>query len=1069
MKVDLNHRLEKILRYGYFLLFALIPFWANAQHANEIYGKNRVQTKNIDWDVFISDNFEIYYYEGGQKHARFATELAESHFDDISDLIGFTPYTRIRLFIYNSRSDLRQSNIDFKIQYYRAGGETNFVTHSVEIPFPGTNEEFIQEIKYGVSKTLINEMMYGGSFKDVIQSSYLLSLPDWFVEGAAEYSARGWSIEMDDHVRDLFASGKVRTLRGLTGRDARFLGQSLWNYIAVQYGKNNIGSILNLTRILRNPENSITNTLGIPFQAFYREWQEYYYSMTAGVLENSDMPADESRLVKKNKSGYRYNHVKFSPDGNYIAYSENNSGKVSVILQDLISGKKKNIYNSGYIFNERKVDYSLPILDWQNNDNLNIIDVQNNRFRRISYQISTKKLRKSRAFRFTNIHDISFNDNGTRIAISAENFGRVDIYSMTVRSGNIKRVTNDEYDDIHPRFIPGTNKIVFSSNRKTDSLRIKTDDKLKLSDNFNLYLFDPEVSTRTVEKLTNNYFQNYLPYPLDDNRILFLSDLNGILNLYVLDREEKVQRQITDYQQNVLYFDANKATNKWAFRMNNGGSELIYLQNIPDLDNSIAEHETFRNTWIVEGMRFGLSDEDDIQNNLIQLNKVMEREPEAIDTEDIDFDDLIFESEKKEKSLADVVNKDTETDILQKLERNEESSIDIYGPYEGQDKLRAENIITALVCDNLRGLGGVVEYGLSDMFGNHKFKLGATIFFDLKSSDFYTEYRYLKGRVDYGFKYYRKKIFYPISESSSIFHNYLLNQGEFTASLPITEAFRVSVSPFYAHTKYQNVSLMPVSDFTTSYLGYKVEVVIDNSSETGINMSRGTKIKFGVKEYKGINAQHKNFGNFFVDLRNYFPIYKELVLATRFSFGKFFGRAPKNFLLGGMDNWFITSDRTAQGPLEDQGLDGALDNNDDLLFTEFATALRGFPLNQAFGENFGLLNIELRFPIFQVISNKPIASSFFRNMQLAGFTDIGSAWTGRSPLSNENSFNTETIDATGFLIKTRNYTNPYLVGYGFGFRSTMFGYYVKFDVGWGIENYQTAEDPIYYFTLGYDF
>ncbi len=1050
-------------------MLLLVSALSRAQNANEIFGKNRVQTKNIDWNVFVSDNFEIYYYEGGQKHAKFATELAESTFDQISDLIGFTPYTRIRLFIYNSKSDLRQSNIDYKIQYYKAGGETSFVTHSVEIPFTGTNEEFIQEIKYGVSKTLINEMMYGGSFKDVIQSSYLLSLPEWFVEGAAEYAARGWSIEMDDHVRDLFASGKIKTLRGLTGRDARFLGQSLWNYIAVQYGKNNIGSILNLTRILRNPENSITNTLGIPFPAFYREWQDYYYSMTAQVLENSEMPADETLLIKKNKNSLRYNHVKFSPDGNHLVYSENNSGKVSVILVDLLTGKKKKIYKSGYIFNDRKVNFSLPILAWQNSDNLNIVDVQNNRIRRNTFQVSTNKLKKSRAFRFTNIQDVSFNSNGTFIAISAENFGQVDVYSMAVRSGNIKRVTNDEFDDINPRFIPGTNKLVFSSNRTTDSLRIKKGNKLSLSDNFNLYLFDPKVSKTRVEKLTNNYFQNYLPYPLDENRVLFLSDLNGILNLYILERDKRVQRQITDFQQNIQYFDVNPATNKWVFRMNNGGSELVYLQNLPDLDKSITEHETFRNTWIVEGMKYGLNDDDMVQNNLIQLNKMMERELEAVDPDEIDFDDLIFESEKKEKSLADVNRKETETDILKKLERNEEATVNIFGPYEGQNKLRAENIITALICDNLRGLGGVVEYGLSDMFGNNKFKLGATIYFDLKSSDFYAEYRYLKGRLDYGAMYFRKRIFYPVSENATIFHNYVLNEGDFTVSLPVTEAFRVSLTPFYANTTYQNISLMPVSDFSTNYLGYNIEVVFDNSSETGINMSQGTKVKLGFKEYKGIQASHRNFGKFYLDLRNHFPIYRELIFATRFSFGKFFGNDPKNYLLGGMDNWFITQERQSQGPLEDQGLDGALLNNDDLLFTEFATSLRGFPLNQAFGENFALLNFELRFPVFQFVSSKPISSSFFRNLQLSGFMDIGSAWTGKSPLSNENSFNTETIDATGFIINTRNYTNPYLVGYGFGFRSTMFGYYVKFDVGWGVENYQRTEDPMYYFTLGHDF
>ena len=102
---------------------------------------NRVNYTKMNWNVFISENFEIYYYTGGQRHARFATKYAESEFKKLTDLVDFRPYTRIRLFIYNSKNELKQSNIDYSIPYYEAGGETSFVNRSTEIAFPGTNEE----------------------------------------------------------------------------------------------------------------------------------------------------------------------------------------------------------------------------------------------------------------------------------------------------------------------------------------------------------------------------------------------------------------------------------------------------------------------------------------------------------------------------------------------------------------------------------------------------------------------------------------------------------------------------------------------------------------------------------------------------------------------------------------------------------------------------------------------------------------------------------------------------------------------------------------------------------------
>jgi hypothetical protein len=42
----------------------------------------------------------------------------------------------------------------------------------------------------------------------MFQSAYLLSLPEWFINGAAYYIAKGWSIEMDDFTRDLFLNEK---------------------------------------------------------------------------------------------------------------------------------------------------------------------------------------------------------------------------------------------------------------------------------------------------------------------------------------------------------------------------------------------------------------------------------------------------------------------------------------------------------------------------------------------------------------------------------------------------------------------------------------------------------------------------------------------------------------------------------------------------------------------------------------------------------------------------------------------------------------------------------------------
>lgn len=67
---------------------------------------------------------------------------------------------------------------------------------------------------------LINEMMYGGSLKDIFQSAYLMNLPEWFVKGAVNYVALGWTVEMDDFVRQVIRTRQVKKLSRFTGREA---------------------------------------------------------------------------------------------------------------------------------------------------------------------------------------------------------------------------------------------------------------------------------------------------------------------------------------------------------------------------------------------------------------------------------------------------------------------------------------------------------------------------------------------------------------------------------------------------------------------------------------------------------------------------------------------------------------------------------------------------------------------------------------------------------------------------------------------------------------------------------
>jgi hypothetical protein len=47
--------------------------------------------------------------------------------------------------------------------------------------------------------------------------------------------------------------------------------------------------------------------------------------------------------------------------------------------------------------------------------------------------------------------------------------------------------------------------------------------------------------------------------------------------------------------------------------------------------------------------------------------------------------------------------------------------------------------------------------------------------------------------------------------------------------------------------------------------------------------------------------------------------------------------------------------------------------------------------------------------------------------------------------------------------------DPIVAGFGGGLRSKLFGYFLRFDTAWGIQDFEVADKPIYYFSLSLDF
>jgi outer membrane protein assembly factor BamA len=104
------------------------------------------------------------------------------------------------------------------------------------------------------------------------------------------------------------------------------------------------------------------------------------------------------------------------------------------------------------------------------------------------------------------------------------------------------------------------------------------------------------------------------------------------------------------------------------------------------------------------------------------------------------------------------------------------------------------------------------------------------------------------------------------------------------------------------------------------------------------------------------------------------------------------------------------------------------------------------PQNIRNGNNYLLLNSELRVPIFSLIAKKPLKSAFLQDFQLVGFFDAGLAYNLANPFNKDNSLSKEVVNdpiRQPIVVTVNYYRNPFVFGAGAGVRTNILGYFFK--------------------------
>lgn len=1049
---------------------------AVGQSAQDGFGKNRIQYQTFNWQILSSNSVDVFFYDGAESLARSAVEISELEFRRISELFGATPNSKIKVFLYSSSNHRLMSNVGLSESASTAGGKTNFTKSIVEVAYEGSLAQLKTQISAGIAQILIRDMLFGGSFKDALQNSFLLTLPDWFIGGAIKYAAEGWSNDLDDFLRSYSDVRKIRQPANYVGEEAYLVGHSIWNYVAERYGKTSIGNILNLTRIIRNEESAISGTLGIPYSGFVRDWKIFYYNL---FQQNKSFLIDPQKQQRYSSNYLQkdYRQMSISRDGNLLAFAQFWKGKFQVVAWNKQVNKGHVIFRGGANAKHQYSEGEFPAVAISPDNTILVAYPHKGKWKGVRLTAKGKVVQRFSIFdSFEEVYGIAVSPDGKRMAISGSLDGFSDIFEISLRSEKLTRLTKDIYDDLDPAYALTGDTIFFSSNRPSaDTLPLS---EKKLPD------LKRRLSVFSINKKSDNQWAKPVLYMQSDanltrlvimgsGNMYCLSDQTGIQNVALITRHAKPEVKIlTSFRYSIRDFALNDDERTLAFVVHYRLKPYLYIdQGFELAPLSLPENLSAKSTQT----------SDDSLNRVILLGK----KPWLKDSNRIDFRNYIFEDEKVKVIAAETSPSGKRPERVRFKKETKLQPIDVTGPISYQPRVTADYLTTGLVVHPIPswGLGTVVDFSMHDLFENHRINGGMTTFFtdmELRNNLAFFEYHFLPKRLDFKLRADRTSI-QNTSFTQSIRQRDVLLGLSGTMAYPLTNSLRVEATPFFQTTKRvvfdfnPNVPFLGGKDVNVYYFGLAGQLVFDNSTTLGMNMISGTRMKLRGQYQVANKYGSKDFGELFADVRTYLPIHKDIVFALRGSLGHFFGNGAKKYMLGGMDNWLFRSYEVSSQ--KDDPLRGLNQNNQiissdeaqtDWLFHRYVTNLRGFKYNQIYGRSFMLFNGEFRFPIIKYFYKGPINSNFWRNLQLTAFSDIGTAWTGVGPFNQNNSLNTRQINEGNFSVRVKSYENPFLMGYGFGARTMVLGYYLKFDMAWGEKN-RIVGNPNYYFTLGYDF
>ncbi len=1048
-----------------------------AQHANEVYGKNKIQYNNSQYDkwMYETNNFVVYWYGKAKNSAQFCISLAEQENHKAKELFEYHLKDKIELIVFADASDLAQSNIDLKLNANNRFAEPRVIDHKILLAFNGNHHDLLKQLQLGIIQIYLNSMFSGSNLQEAVQKVISFKLPTWYADGILSFFREAWTTK---HIKALYTEWNPDwSFKKFANRNPVLAGHSFWNFITVVYGKESMSNWLYMTRIQRDVHRAARLVFHKTLKDLERQWQLFYKNAIHN-FDDRDYTENKPLCTFKLKEEEKLLDFKPSAHSDHYILTTQRNGQTRVRLLDIKSEKLSDFFKKGTRSHMVTSGLNFPLYT-EFEDHQFILVEKRDRLILYHKKTSDRRWSKEKLPRDVQQAYSMVAINKGELLLAANKNGYSDLMTYSLKKRQFVLLTNNIWDEVEVKSHLVGDSIVFyvlSNSPDLKSKIIAMDTTLPLGP-YRIYPFQLDNKRNFIYNNQSLLLSSKPDWDVSQHGIILLDGLNGRADIKLV----------------------NASMNEFLLSEDSPYSQICFLKGdraylgVEKQNNNYRVYKNFLDDHTRRSRKIS-TPEDNVPSEYIE-------EPNLPST---NFDTLFFVSKYgNPHNVSQILNEfnDKRKTLRSQHVKDELIQSKPYGvsyiPYVSSQAIayRDRFAITEISSDlqnnvlfdglntfagsdgifNIPPLGVLFKGRAQEIFQDINIEAGIRIPTTFNGTEAYLLVEDLKRRIDHKYAIYRRATKHSIPMQNftdlKLARRTLLLNHQMTYAFSHYFSLRLNSTIRNDHNYYfatNKATLKDSADFFLQKIGTRFEVVYDDVLDRAVNIKNGWQAKLFFEFTKRFEFNASNKFNFALnknnlllagfDVRHHLPVLKKSSWSNRFFSTINLGSDKILFHIGGTENWLLPK----------YNREDFFQPTENFLYNSIATAVRGHSIGARKNGSFMLFTSELRVPFMQYLLAHNWKNSFLRNFQLIGYVDFATSWEGAIPFADDFQDVQYKVQNKKVSVDLSFGRDANIAGTGLGLRTSLFGYFVRLDYAWKISNSKLI-NPIYHLSLGLDF